>query len=199
MIFRDLETGELPAAAAVLADGLRDNPLHVRVFGDDADSRERALAGLFEAAIARIGSRGSVEGAFDGATLVGICGRVPPGKCRLSLGERFKYLPGMLAGNPLPVVARLYAWMGAWTDLDPPSPHWHLGPVAVRRARQGQGIGTALVRSFCARMDGERADAYLETDREANVRFYGRAGFSVDRQKDVMGVPCWFMTRRPAG
>jgi len=194
---RDLEVGELPAAAGVLADGMRDNPLHVRIFGDDADSRERALSRLFKAAITRLGSRGSVEGVFDGATLVGVCGRVPPGRCRLSLGERIKYLPGMLAGNSLPVVARLYAWVGAWTDLDPSSPHWHLGPVAVRRSRQGQGIGTSLLRSFCARMDRERADAYLETDREANVKFYESAGFSVGRRQDVVGIPCWFMTRRP--
>lgn len=198
MILRDLEAGELPSAAGILADGMRDNPLHVRVFGDDADARGRALTRLFDAAIARLGSRGSVEGAFDGPTLVGVCGRVPPGKCRLTLGERIKYLPGLLAGNSLPVVTRLYAWVGAWTALDPDAPHWHLGPVAVKRSRQGRGIGTALLRSFCARMDREGANAYLETDREANVKFYGSAGFSVDRRKDVVGLPCWFMSRRPA-
>lgn len=197
MILRDLEPAELPAAAGVLADGMRDNPLHVRVFGTDAESRERALVRLFEAAVVRLGSRGTLEGAFDGTALVGVCGRVPPGKCRLTLGERIKYLPGILAANSWAVASRLHVWVGAWTDRDPATPHWHLGPVAVRRSRQGQGIGTALLRSFCARMDREGADAYLETDRETNVSFYGRAGFAVGRHEDVLGVPCWYMMRRP--
>jgi len=199
VILRDLEAGELPAAALVLADGMRDNPLHVRVFGTDAESREQALARLFAAAIARVGNRGTVEGAFEGDTLVGVCGRVPPGKCRLSVGERIRFLPSMLRGNPLGVVSRIYSWVGAWSRLDPDEPHWHLGPIAVSRSRQRGGVGTLLLRSFCERMDRERTAAYLETDRETNVRFYEKAGFSIGRQEDVVGVPCWFMTRRAAG
>lgn len=199
MRLRDLEEGELPSAAGVLADGMRDNPLHVRVFGEDADRREEALARLFTSALSRVGSRGIVEGAFDGPTLVGVCGRVPPGRCRLTVAERMKFLPAMLAGNSMIVVSRIYSWVGAWTSLDPDQPHWHLGPVAVRRSHQGRGIGSALVRAFCARMDEERAEAYLETDLESNVRFYGRLGFAVGQRKDVVGVPCWFMTRLPEG
>jgi ribosomal protein S18 acetylase RimI-like enzyme len=199
VILRDLGEEELPSAARVLADGMRDNPLHIRVFGEDADRREEALARLFAAAIARVGSRGIVEGAFDGTTLVGVCGRVPPGKCRFSLAEKMKVLPAMLAGNSVTVVSRIYSWVGAWTALDPDAPHWHLGPVAVRRAHQGKGVGSTLLRAFCARMDQERAEAYLETDKESNVRFYERAGFTVGQRKDVVGVPCWFMSRPGPG
>lgn len=177
---------------------MRDNPLHVRVFGDEPDARQQALTRLFTAAISRVGSRGFVEGAFEDGLLVGVCGRVPPGKCRLTLGEKLKFLPSMLQGQPWSVVSSLYSWVGAWSKQDPDADHWHLGPVAVLRSHQGKGIGTALLKSFCDRMDPLRSAAYLETDRESNVRFYEREGFTVAGRKDVVGVPCWFMSR-PAG
>lgn len=177
---------------------MRDNPLHVRVFGDDPAAREESLTRLFGGALRRIGGRGVVEGAFIDGRLVGVCGRIEPGKCRLTVLERMRFLPSLLEGNPLPVVKRITEWVSAWTKRDPDPPHWHLGPVAVVRGEQGKGVGRALLKSFCDRMDRERASAYLETDREPNVRFYERAGFAVEAREDVVGVPCWFMSRRPA-
>jgi ribosomal protein S18 acetylase RimI-like enzyme len=67
--------------------------------------------------------------------------------------------------------------------------------VAVLRSHQRKGIGTALLKSFCERMDQARSAAYLETDRESNVAFYERAGFGVVARKNVIDVPCWFMSR----
>lgn len=197
MKLRDLRPDELPAAAALLGDGMRDNPLHVRVFGDDPAAREQALVRLFTGAIARIGSRGFVEGAFVDERLAGVCGRTPPGKCRFSFFEKLKTLPALLEGNPPATVSRIMSWIDAWTKEDPDAPHWHLGPVAVVRSQQGKGVGKALLRSFAARMDEAKAEAYLETDTESNVAFYEREGFRVVGRKNVIDVPCWFMSRRP--
>ena len=52
---------------------------------------------------------------------------------------------------------------------------------------------------FCARMDAAREDAYLETDKQINVRFYQRFGFEVVGEEDVLGVPNWFMRRTRRG
>lgn len=195
MNLRDLTDDDLPAAAAVLGDGMRDNPIHVRVFGPDAEARRRALTRLFQAALGRVRNHGSIEGAFEDGRLVALCGRMPPGTCRIGLVQRLCFLPSLLATNPLPAVLRIFSWAGAWGKEDPPTPHWHLGPVGVLRSHQGKGIGGALLGAFCARMDQARADAYLETDKEVNVTFYERAGFKVVQRKDVLGVPCWFMSR----
>jgi ribosomal protein S18 acetylase RimI-like enzyme len=195
VILRDLAEEELPAAAALLGDAMRDNPLHLRVFGDDPSLRERALRRLFESALRRVRAKGAVEGAFGEGRLVGVCGRIRPGACRIGFGEKLRFLPSLLATNPWPTVLRILSWAGAWTKEDPDAPHWHLGPVGVLRARQGQGIGRELMKSFCERMDRERAAAYLETDLEANVRFYERSGFALGARRDVVGIPCWFMTR----
>jgi len=49
---------------------------------------------------------------------------------------------------------------------------------------------------FSARMDAAGEDAYLETDKPINVRFYERFGFEVVGEQEVLGVPNWFMVRR---
>jgi predicted N-acetyltransferase YhbS len=71
-----------------------------------------------------------------------------------------------------------------------------LGPVAVDAHLQGKGIGSTLMQAFCERMDALGEDAYLETDKQINVRFYERFGFEVAGVEEVLGVPNWFMTRR---
>jgi ribosomal protein S18 acetylase RimI-like enzyme len=45
-------------------------------------------------------------------------------------------------------------------------------------------------------MEAARDDAYLETDKPENVRFYERFGFEVVGEEEVLGVPNWFMLRR---
>ena len=108
----------------------------------------------------------------------------------------------LVTGGLLPLgpraMFRSLQWVGTWSKLDPPAPHWHLGPVAVDSHLQGKGIGSKLMTVFCAQMDAAAADAYLETDKPENVRFYQRFGFEVTGGQDVIGVPNWFMLR-PAG
>ncbi len=197
MNFRDLTEDDLPAAAAVLGEGMRDNPIHVRVFGENTDERQVALTRLFRAALGRIRKQGSIEGAFEDGRLVALCGRMPPGGCQIGFAQRLSFLPTLLAANPLTTVLRIFSWAAAWGKEDPSTPHWHLGPVGVLRSHQGKGIGRALLGAFCARMDQEGSDAYLETDKEVNVTFYEKAGFQVVLRKDVLDVPCWFMSRPP--
>jgi len=87
-------------------------------------------------------------------------------------------------------------WLGAWSKHDLEERHWHLGPVAVDAHLQGKGIGSKLMQAFCAQMDAVGEVAYLETDKESNVRFYERFGFEVVGEEEVLGVPNWFMIRR---
>jgi GNAT superfamily N-acetyltransferase len=71
--------------------------------------------------------------------------------------------------------------------------------VGVERHLQGRGIGTALLRVFCQRMDALGAMAYLETDKRENVAFYERFGFQTQGQEPVLEVPNWFMARALSG
>jgi ribosomal protein S18 acetylase RimI-like enzyme len=195
---RDLTPGETDAAAAVLGRGMRDNPLHVQAFGADPERRERALTHIFKGVLRQYVSKGSVLGAFSSETIVGVCAMVEPGRCQPSGGERLRLLPEAIAGAGLGGTVRLLKWAAAWARHDPREPHWHLGPVGVERNLQGQGIGGAMLRVFCQRMDTLKAMAYLETDKRENVTFYERFGFQVKAEEPVLEAPNWFMVRPPA-
>jgi ribosomal protein S18 acetylase RimI-like enzyme len=79
----------------------------------------------------------------------------------------------------------------------PAERHWHLGPVAVHIDAQGAGIGTLMMKEFCARMDAEGDVAFLETDLPENVRLYEKFGFETTEETTVLGAAAWFMLRRP--
>ena len=50
-----LSAMERDAALGVLSRGMRDNPLHVRVFGNDPDVREQRLAAMLRRQLRRDG------------------------------------------------------------------------------------------------------------------------------------------------
>ncbi len=120
---------------------------------------------------------------------------VVPGSCRPTPREKVGLLPAVFSGNSLTTVISVLRWTSAWARHDPAEAHWHLGPVGVERDLQGKGIGSALLKVFCDRMDAARVLAYLETDKSENVRFYKRFGFEVVAADYVIGVRNWFMAR----
>jgi GNAT superfamily N-acetyltransferase len=120
--------------------------------------------------------RGLILGAFRNGTLVGVCGMARPGLCQPTLPEKLSVVPAVVFGNPVGTPLRVLRWVGEWSRRDPTDAHWHLGPVAVDSHLQGQGIGSAMLASFCARMDDRGMLSYLETDKSENVRFYQKFG-----------------------
>ena len=192
-----LDESEIGEALGVLERGMRDNPTHVAVFGDDPNLRQSRLRRVFGAAMDGMGLHRHMLAArrADGS-IVGVCGAMPPDECRPGLGKQLRLAPHVLSLGPRTAV-RTARWMGAWAKQDPKGRHWHLGPVAVDAHLQGMGVGSGLMRSFCAKMDAAGEDAYLETDKPENVRFYERFGFEVIGEQEVLGNSNWFMLRRP--
>lgn len=61
----------------------------------------------------------------------------------------------------------------------PAEPHWYLPMIGVDPARQGRGLGSALLKHALALCDAEGAPAYLESSNPKNVPLYERHGFEV--------------------
>lgn len=178
---------------------MRDNPLHQRVFAGSDARIEPLLKGAFAYLLQRQMQTGLVFGSCEGGRLVGVAAMVPPGHCRLTLQDRLKMLVRMARADSrsfrhLPNIQR---WLWAWAKHDPATAHWHLGPAAVERELQGQGIGTTLMAAICDALDMRQATGYLETDKLMNVRLYRRSGFEVIAERPVLGVTNWFMLRDP--
>jgi ribosomal protein S18 acetylase RimI-like enzyme len=191
-----LTQSEVPAAVGVLARGMRDNPIHVAVLGDDADRRERLLARMFTGMWRHMDQR-ALCARRDGE-VVGVCGRLPPGACRPTTLQGLRMTPALIAFGPRTMI-RTGRWVGAWGKRDPDERHEHLGPVAVDRHLQGLGIGSAMLAVHAEDLDAAGLTGWLETDRAENVRLYSRFGYVVVEEAEVLGVPNWFMRRAPSG
>jgi GNAT superfamily N-acetyltransferase len=82
----------------------------------------------------------------------------------------------------------------------PSTPHWYLAVLGTEPARQGEGIGSALLRPVLDDCDRLELPAYLETATERNVSFYSRHGFKVVDELTLPDGPhLWLMWRDPVG
>jgi GNAT superfamily N-acetyltransferase len=192
LTLRMLDAAERTATAAILADGMRDNPMELAALADDAARREQQLVRLFRPTVAVPAQR--CLGAFAGENLVGAAVFAPPKQCQPPVRSAVRMAGAALALGPR-AARRLASWQLAWRRRDPAEVHNHLLLLAVRRDSQRQRIGTALLAEYCARVDESGDVAYLETDTESNVRFYAGHGFVVVDEARVLGQDNWFMRR----
>jgi GNAT superfamily N-acetyltransferase len=84
----------------------------------------------------------------------------------------------------------------ALAEHHPVERHWYLGTLGVDPPHQRRGVGQRLLAAFLERADHDGTPAWLETDRETNIRFYERGGFAVVGTVSVFDTPVWLM-RRP--
>ncbi|HEV2374547.1 MAG TPA: GNAT family N-acetyltransferase [Streptosporangiaceae bacterium] len=78
-------------------------------------------------------------------------------------------------------------------------PHWYLGYLGARRGRQGQGLGTQMLREVLVDADTGGVPAYLESSNERNLPLYQRNGFRVIGELQALGhgPTIWLMWREP--
>jgi ribosomal protein S18 acetylase RimI-like enzyme len=121
-----------------------------------------------------------------------------PGRWRESGRETLSLVRQTLPGV-LPRLPRVLRGLGQVEVRHPDERHMYLAVLGVDPDRQGQGIGSQLIRPGLDLCDREGLPAYLETGKEANLAFYGRHGFHVvDEIALPKGPPVWFLWREPA-
>jgi GNAT superfamily N-acetyltransferase len=80
----------------------------------------------------------------------------------------------------------------------PHEPHWYLALLATDPTVQGRGIGSALLAPVLERCDRDGTVAYTETQKEANLAWYARAGFVVTEEIQLPRAPIvWCLRREP--
>ncbi|WP_439497249.1 GNAT family N-acetyltransferase [Bosea sp. (in: a-proteobacteria)] len=107
---------------------------------------------------------------FGGAALW-----LPPG-----VEPDIEALGGLIRNNAAPaIIPDVDAIFEAMERHHPKVPHWYLPLIGADPARQGQGIGSALMRHALARCDRDGAAAYLESSNPRNIPLYQRHGFEI--------------------
>ncbi len=190
-----LARAELAEAASLLALAFRDNPLNRAVIGDARPERRlrcnrHGMRALLPSALAH----GLVLAARGPAGLRAVLVSSPPFAYPLPPPPLWTRLRCAL-GQGLQVAQR---WAQVFEVLDaehPREPHWYLGALAVHPDQQGRGLGSALLAHWLGLAGEERPFHYLETDREQNLRFYGRQGFEVAGELQILGARVWRMRR----
>jgi len=185
---------ERPGAEHVLARAFRDNPLNVAVVGSDPERRLRANLHGARALLPVALARGLVLVAREGGAARGLLVAAPPFGWPLSAPSLRAHLRRVL-GQGLRVARRWGLVFEALARVHPREPHWYLATLGVDPVAHGRGIGSALLAHWLAGVDADAVPAWLETDRQANIGFYRRAGFEVARRTEVLGTPVWCMAR----
>ena len=74
----------------------------------------------------------------------------------------------------------------------------HLLMMGVSQEFQGKGFGGKLLRALIEKAETEKKSIYLETQKENNVNFYEKYGFSVKKKvilPEPLNLPMWLMVR----
>jgi len=80
----------------------------------------------------------------------------------------------------------------------PHEPHWYLAMLGVDPMRQGQGLGSRLLKTALKRCDDDGVIAYLESSNPKNIPLYERHGFEVMGLIQPGDFPPLYPMLRPA-
>jgi len=100
------------------------------------------------------------------------------------------------APEKLEVMGQVAEGMGRY---HPEEPHWYLSMIGVDPARQGLGLGSAMLAESLRQCDKDGTIAYLESSNPRNIPLYERHGFEVMGVVQPGDFPGLYPMLRPAG
>lgn len=195
MTVRPARDGDVDRLAVALARAFQDDPVTCWVYAN-AQRRPHWATRFFAWQLRRLLPQEVSWTTDDGAG--GAALWALPDRWREDARDTVALLRLTLVGV-LPRLPRVLRGLGQVELRHPSERHLYLAVLGVDPSRQGQGVGSQLIRPGLDLCDRERLPAYLETGKEANLAFYGRHGFQVlDRLDLPKGPPVWFLWREPA-
>ncbi len=195
-----LESGQVEKAGKMLGRAFFDNPMSLFLL-PDAETRSRPLTWMFDRTTRYgllFGEAYTTIDSVDGAAIW--LSPESPAMTRETLtAAGMMDMPQQMGSEPFQRLMLMKRHFDELRQRDAPERHWYLWTLGVDPPRQGQGVGSALLRPVLARADDEHLACYLEADKAKNVPFYQRHGFEVVEEDDLPGggLHYWTMKRRP--
>ena len=182
-----LDESQVQPVATILADAMSDDPAYAYLMPEPA-SRPVGLRDYFARSLQTYLPHRCTYVAVDGRAALATVTVRPPSGIHVSIWTMIRQglLPFAFARG-LGAVRRLFALKDAYdrieVNLSGGRSHWYVHMMAVDRAQQGAGKGSALLAEVLSKTadahGNERHPVVLTTHKERNVVFYRRAGFEV--------------------
>ena len=193
--------GQHEQLAALATAAFLDDDIYTYILPDPGE-RERCLGRYMSAFFAFARHYGEL---YTVADLAGVACWLSPWRAKPVLWQALRTgfaLPRASLSFPKQSRDRMLALAGYLSRVHAQAVqgrHWQLAVLAVRPARQRQGIDGRLMQPVLARADAEQLPCYLDTQTESNVRLYEKHGFVVASEGEVPGHPMriWAMVRQP--
>jgi ribosomal protein S18 acetylase RimI-like enzyme len=185
-------------AARVLGRAFVDEPVSVVVYKDfSADRRLRALTHDFTAEVKLCVRKGYPLQVNEDGEVVASAVIYPPGTYPLPTADQWVLLIKSILGNGMYDIRVNMRWLDEIDKVHPDEPHFYLEYLGVEPQQQGKGLGSIILQHLINKADDEHVGCYLENADPRNIPFYQRFGFQVISEKEILGIPSWFMWRPP--
>lgn len=195
-----MKQGDQSAVIGALGRAFYDDPLF-GYFVPDAISQTKALLTFMGASVVDATPFGEIWIAKTAGKVACAAVWLPPGtyprSVRRDLSTNLRGLPTFIrSGRRIRGAVRLLTAVDK-AHHDVKEPHYYLGILGTDPLYQRTGAGSAALQPILDRCDSEGVAAYLETQKEENLAYYGRHAFELVQKLDVAGVPpVWTMLRR---
>lgn len=190
---------DIGEAAAVLARAFRDNPGMLVLFrGDSPEVRLRLLGPCMQGFVEAVVRFGVAEVVKDSGRICAVSLSFGPGQFPPPFRSQFTMAKGPIRAG-LTRALRFARIDQQMRRRHPHYEHWYLWFLGVEPDRQGQGLGSLLLKSLSERAGRNGSPCYLETDKQSSVRIYEKHGYKVENEEVLPGLELklWFM-RRPS-
>jgi len=201
MIDESVEDPDRAARRALLEAlslAFRDNPMNVAIHGPRPRRRVRANRAGLRALVLDTAGQTVTRVIRDQERIVGGFVAAPPGLFPVVVPNLHRQIACYVTQG----ARAMERWSEVSSNLGeyrPDQDHWYLAVLGVIPECQGRGLGGRLIDELIRRVDADPHPLYLESDREASVRFYLSRGFTVRAEETLDGVRCWCLGRGFAG
>ena len=196
-----LKGDQLEEAVQVSVRAFDDDPFFEYLFPGEAQ-RHRSVATLHRTVLRHVAAVGVTRTAFVDDRIAGVALWVPPGKWPYSPMLQLRQLFGSVSAFAphLSSLSRARPIMQAVVQAHPKRPQWYLQLLMVDPPFQRHGIGGMLQTPTIEACDREGTFAWVETQKEENLAYYQRFGFTVVAEhRPVPDAPAmWSLGREPA-
>jgi GNAT superfamily N-acetyltransferase len=197
VVVRKASPDDASELAATLARAFYDDPVMSWLLPSDR-ARTRQLRTIFRLELRHLHLPNNQV--YTTSEVSGGALWAPPHGWRTPPARLLRAMPrlGLTLGRRLPAALRT---LSAIEQLHPTEPHWYLALLGTEPARQGTGVGSALLAPVLDRCDRDGVPAYLESSKQSNIAFYARHGFEVTGSVDLPGggPRMWPMWRQARG